>query len=127
MFSWIIWSHPGPDAEKQPQTVTFPPPCFTVGRRFFTWYAVLAFLQTNRFILDREWKACGLSKCFLLATPPMNVMSIQFSSDCRRMYINPRCCQRGLQLFRGDLWSGFYLIYYSSGCSKKEKKILKLD
>ena len=42
--------------------------------------------------------------------------SLEFS-DCRRVYIYPRCCQIGLQLFRGDVWVGFYLIYYSSGAS----------
>ena len=37
--SWFL-------VEKQPQIFTFPPPCFTVGRKFFFSYAVLAFLQT---------------------------------------------------------------------------------
>ena len=41
----------------------------------------------------------------------------QFSSDCRPMYIYPRCCQRGPKLFRGDVWVDFYLIYSSSGAS----------
>ena len=79
-------------------------------------------------------KASGLSKCslaklkraalfflesrgFLLATLPWMSCRFQFSSDCRRMYIYPRCCQRGPQLFRGDVWVCFYLIYYSSGAS----------
>ena len=51
------------------------------------------------------------------SNPIMNVMSIQFSSDCRPMYIYPRCCQRGPKLFRGYVWVDFYLIYSSSGAS----------
>lgn len=51
------------------------------------------------------------------SNPPINVMSVQFSSDCRRMYIYPRCCQRGMQLSRGHVWVGLYLIYYFSGDS----------
>ena len=74
----VPWSRPGPEAEKQPQTFTFPPPCFTVGRRLFSSYVVLAFFQAwwfwlwpNNSILDLSvqrmdfQKASGLSKCSL--------------------------------------------------------------
>ncbi len=31
MLPSIMASHPGPEAAKQPQTTTLPPPCLTVG------------------------------------------------------------------------------------------------
>ena len=30
-----VWSRPGPAEAKQPQAITLPPPCFTVGMMFF--------------------------------------------------------------------------------------------
>lgn len=38
MILWTMWSFPGPEDEKQAQILTFSPPCFTAGRRFFWWY-----------------------------------------------------------------------------------------
>ncbi len=35
MVSLIMASHPGPEDVKQPQTITLPPPCLTVGMIFF--------------------------------------------------------------------------------------------
>ncbi len=35
MVPSIMAIHPGPDAAKQPQTITLPPPCLTVGMMFF--------------------------------------------------------------------------------------------
>ncbi len=37
----IMASRPGPEAAKQPQTITLPPPCLTAGMMFFLWNAVL--------------------------------------------------------------------------------------
>ncbi len=33
----IMASRPGPEGAKQPQTITLPPPCLTVGMTFFLW------------------------------------------------------------------------------------------
>ncbi|XP_061114290.1 cerebral cavernous malformations 2 protein-like isoform X2 [Conger conger] len=38
-FLLVDSRHPVPDAAKQPQNITKPPPCFTVGTVFFSWYA----------------------------------------------------------------------------------------
>ena len=45
-FTWI--SRPGPFAEKQPQSMMFPPPCFTVGMVFFGCNSAFFVLQTRR-------------------------------------------------------------------------------
>ena len=44
----IRWSHPVPLAEKHPQSIRFPPPCFTVGMVFLGLYSAFLFLQTWR-------------------------------------------------------------------------------
>ena len=44
-FTWI--SCPGPFAEKQPQSMMFPPPCFTVGMVFCGCNSVFFLLQTR--------------------------------------------------------------------------------
>lgn len=41
MVPSITASGPGPEAAKQPQTITQPPPCLTVGMMFFLHNAVL--------------------------------------------------------------------------------------
>ena len=144
--SLVIWSRPGPEAEKPPQTFTFPPPCFTVGRRLFSWYAVLAFLQTWRFwlwpnnsILDSSvqrmdfQKASGLSKCslaklkraalfflesrgFFLATLPWMSCLFNFRLIVDACTFTPDAA-REVYISRGDVWVGLYLIYYFSGAS----------
>ncbi len=40
MVPFITASLPGPEAAKRPQTITLPPPYFTVGMMFFFWNAV---------------------------------------------------------------------------------------
>ena len=47
----------------------------------------------------------------------MNATAVKFSSDCRHTHICPRCYYRDLQISRGDVWVGLYLIYYFSGAS----------
>ncbi len=42
-LSFTQISRPGPFAEKQPQSMMFPPPCFTVGIVFFGWQLSLSF------------------------------------------------------------------------------------
>ena len=44
----IRWSRPFPLAEKHPQSIRFPPPCFTVGMVFLGLYSVFLILQTWR-------------------------------------------------------------------------------
>ncbi|XP_070398413.1 uncharacterized protein [Nothobranchius furzeri] len=45
-LTWI--SRPVPLAEKQPQSMMFPPPCFTVGMVFLGCNSIFFFLQTRR-------------------------------------------------------------------------------
>ena len=104
MVPWIIWSHPGPEAEKQPQT--------------FTWLICPE---------NGLPKGSGLSKCSLAklkrsalfffweqrlpsSNPPTTVMAIQFLSDCRYMHICPRCCLIALP----DWWAVTTLFGLSS-------------
>ena len=44
----IRWSRPVPLAEKHPQSIRFPPPCFTVGMVFLGLYSAFLFLQTRQ-------------------------------------------------------------------------------
>ncbi len=45
---FTLISHPGPFAEKQPQSRMFPPPCFTVGMVFFGCNSAFFLLQTRQ-------------------------------------------------------------------------------
>ncbi len=45
MVPSIMVSRRGPEAEKQPQTITLTPPCLTIGMMFFLWNAVLFLRQ----------------------------------------------------------------------------------
>ncbi|CDQ86621.1 unnamed protein product [Oncorhynchus mykiss] len=47
-YSFTRISRPGPFAEKQPQSMMFPPPCFTVGMVFFGCNSAFFVLQTRR-------------------------------------------------------------------------------
>ena len=49
----IRWSRPVPLAEKHPQSIRFPPPCFTVGMVFLGLYSAFLFLQTRRVELSQ--------------------------------------------------------------------------
>ena len=44
----IRWSHPVPLVKKHPQSIRFPPPCFTVGMVFLGLYSAFLFLQIRR-------------------------------------------------------------------------------
>ncbi len=48
MVPSITASHPGPEAAKQPQTITLPPPCLTAGIMFILWNPVLVLCQMQR-------------------------------------------------------------------------------
>ncbi len=44
MVPSIMASHPGPETAKQPQTITLPPPCLTVGMMFFFMKCCVGFM-----------------------------------------------------------------------------------
>ncbi len=48
IFSFTQISRPGPFAEKQSQSMMFPPPCFTVGMVFFGCNSAFFLLQTRQ-------------------------------------------------------------------------------
>ncbi len=48
ILSFTQISHPGPFAEKQPQSMMFPPPCFTVVMVFFGCNSAFFLLQTRQ-------------------------------------------------------------------------------
>ncbi len=48
ILSFTQISRPGPFAEKQPQSMMFPPPCFTVGMLFFGCNSAFFLLQTRQ-------------------------------------------------------------------------------
>ncbi len=48
ILSFTQISRPGPFAEKQPQSMMFPPPCFTVGMVFFGCNSAFFLLQTQQ-------------------------------------------------------------------------------
>ncbi len=48
ILSFTQISRPGPFAEKQPQSMMFPPPCFTVGMVFFGCNSTFFLLQTRQ-------------------------------------------------------------------------------
>ncbi len=48
ILSFTQISRPGPFAEKQPQSMMFPPPCFTVGMVFFGCNSAFLLLQTRQ-------------------------------------------------------------------------------
>ncbi len=48
VLSFTQISRPGPFAEKQPQSMMFPPPCFTVGVVFFGCNSAFFILQTRQ-------------------------------------------------------------------------------
>ncbi len=48
ILSFTQISRPGPFAEKQPQSMMFPPPCFTLGMVFFGCNSAFFLLQTRQ-------------------------------------------------------------------------------
>ncbi len=78
ILSFTQISCPGPFAEKQPQSMMFPPPCFTVGMVFFGCHSAFFLLQTRQVeFLPKSYilvssdhmtfsqSSSGSSKCFL--------------------------------------------------------------
>ncbi len=75
ILSFTQISRPGPFAEQQPQSMMFPPPCFTVGMVFFGCNSAFFLLQTRQveflpksyiwFHLTFSQSSSGSSKCSL--------------------------------------------------------------
>ncbi len=61
MVPSIMASHPGPEAAMQPQTITLPPPCLTVGMMFVTSINVLVGVPVFFFSLSCLLSLCSLS------------------------------------------------------------------
>ncbi len=55
ILSFTQISRPGPFAEKQPQSMMFPPPYFTVGMVFFTVGMVWSWVFTKKFYFGFIW------------------------------------------------------------------------
>ncbi len=55
ILSFTQISRPGPFAEKQPQSMMFPPPCFTVGMVFFGWhFSILSPPNTTSWVFTKK-------------------------------------------------------------------------
>ncbi len=61
MVPSIMASRPGPEAAKQPQTITLPPPCLTVGMMFFLWNVVLVLHQMQQDTPSKKFNFCRIS------------------------------------------------------------------
>ncbi len=71
ILSFTRISRPGPFAEKQPQSMMFPPPCFTVGMVFFGCNSAFFLLQTRQVeFLPKSY--------ILVSSDHMNILPILF-------------------------------------------------
>src|SRR4029434_2106618 len=66
----IEWSRPVPLAEKQPQSIMFPPPCLTVGMVFLGSYSAFFPLQTRQVELMPKSLILVSSDHILSPNPP---------------------------------------------------------
>ena len=85
--------HSVPEAAQQPQNITEPPPCLTVGKVFFSLKASFCFLST--------WRWCALSK------------SSNLDSSIHRTF-----SQKDFGLFRcvlANFSRAFFRLFLSSG------------
>src|SRR4029434_2238572 len=64
------WSRPVPLAEKQPQSIMFPPPCLMVGMVFFGSYSAFFPLQTRQVQLMPKSLILVSSDHILSPNPP---------------------------------------------------------
>ncbi len=130
MVPSIMASHPGPEAAKQPQTITLPPPWLTVGMMFFLWNAVLVshtpskmfnfcFISPQNIcpkvlrIIKIFFGKCETSLCVLFGqqwllpwNSPMDAVFAQSLSYCWIMNTDLNWGKWGLQFFR--CCSGFF-------------------
>ncbi len=83
ILSFTQISRPGPFAEKQPQSMMFPPPCFTVGMVFFGCNSAFFLLQTRQVEF--------LPKSYILRSVLLMVAFVTLvSALCRSFTRSPR-------------------------------------
>ncbi len=118
MVPSIMVSRPVPEAVKQPQTTTQPPPCLTVCMMFFLWNPVLVLLHFCRIspqiicpkvlgIIKIFFCKCETSLCvlfgqqwLLLWNSTMDAVFAQSLSYCWIMNTDLNWGKWGLQFFR---------------------------
>ena len=97
--------HPVPLAEKHPQSIKFPPPCFTVGMVFLGLYSAFLFLQTLRVkLMPNSYILVSSDHITFSQAPPDNPGVLWQTSDgpvhvpssaeepCAQQYFNPSRC-----------------------------------
>ncbi len=89
----IRCSRPDPLAEKHPQSMMFPPPCFTVGMVFLGLYSSFFFLQTRRVEF--------IPKSYILVSSDHMTFSHAFSGSSRWSLANFRRAWTCADLSRG--------------------------
>ena len=95
IISFTRISRPGPFAEKQPQSMMFPPPCFTVGMVFFGCNSAFFVLQTRRVEF--------LPKSYILVSSDHMTFSKSSSGSCCCSSFN--CSALLLYDHAGHLWT----------------------
>ncbi len=81
ILSFTQISRPGPFAEKQPQSMMFPPPCFTVGMVFFGCNSAFFLLQTRQVEF--------LPKSYILVSSDHMTFSQSSSGSSKSVVSNP--------------------------------------
>src|SRR4029434_4256259 len=90
IVSSMQWSRPVPLAEKQPQSIMFPPPCLTVGMVFLGPYSAFFPLQTRQIEL-------------------MPKSLIDLTTSCLPILL------RKIQVFIGKLQTALYICFLEQG------------
>ncbi len=93
ILSFTQISRPGPFAEKQPQSMMFPPPCFTVGMVFFGCNSAFFLLQTRQVEF--------LTKCYILVSSDHMTFSQSSSGSSKCSLANFRRAWTCTGLSRG--------------------------
>src|SRR4029434_4817862 len=83
------WSRPVPLAEKQPQSIMFPPPCLTVEMVFLGSYSAFFPLQTRQVELMPKSLILVLSDHILSPNPPQNHSSVHWQTSDGPVYVLP--------------------------------------
>ncbi len=95
IFPSIRCNRPVPFAEKHPQSMMFPPPCFTVGMVFLGLYSSFFFLETRRVEF--------IPKSYILVSSDHMTFSHASSGSCRWSLANFRRAWTCAGLSRGTL------------------------
>src|SRR4029434_5573628 len=83
------WSRPVPLAEKQPQSIMFPPPCLTVGMVFLGSYSAFFPLQTRQVELMPKSLILVSSDHILSPNPPQNHSSAHWQTSDGPVHLIP--------------------------------------